>query len=184
MGLYWRIRMCDAECSGGALILFTKALVLGSIEWIRRKRESFHRRRTSLLVYSFKKFPLYTQVHIYARVSAIIAIRDKVPRVIIYSGKHLGKKYRLRLLSTDLTLIYTPLSTGITAYYDPNGRSNFFTVTCFEIFAAFSTPSAISSCERISFSSPPRLFPFVAALSQMYIYTYYYTSSMCRVSAS
>jgi len=174
--------MCDAECSGGALILFTKALVLGSIEWIRRKRESFHRRRTSLLVYSFKKFPLYTQVHIYARVSAIIAIRDKVPRVIIYSGKHLGKKYRLRLLSTDLTLIYTPLSTGITAYYDPNGRSNFFTVTCFEIFAAFSTPShtAVSSCERISFSSPPTL-SLLVGLSQMYIYTY--SSSMCRVSA-
>lgn len=135
--------------SGGTLILFTKTLVLGSIEWIyiRRKREDIFRARGGLCSSStpLRSSPaLYTLEHVYthihARVSAIIAIRDKVPRVIIYSGKHLGKKYRLRLLSTDLTLIYTPLSTGITAYYDPNGRSNFFTVTCFEIFAAFSTP--------------------------------------------
>jgi len=33
---------------------------------------------------------IYSSTYIY--VSAIIAIRDKVPRVIIYSGKHLGKK--------------------------------------------------------------------------------------------
>lgn len=119
-----------------------------------------------------------TYIYIYARVRAIITIRDKVPRVIIYSGKHLGKKYRLRLLSTDLTLIYTPLSTGITAYYDPNGRSNFFTVTCFEIFAAFSTSSHTAAFPNDEFLSP--LFSLlVATLLQIYIRTY--SSLMRRV---
>lgn len=48
------------------LILFTKAFVLGSIEWIRRKREIFHKRKTPLLAYSFKKFPpLYILKYIY-----------------------------------------------------------------------------------------------------------------------
>lgn len=105
---------------------------------------------------------IYSSTYIYASVRAIIAIRDKVPRVIIYSGKHLGKKYRLRLLSTDLTLIYTPLSTGITAYYDPNGRSNFFTVTCLEIFAAFSTSSHTATSSNDEFLS--LLFSFLVTL--------------------
>lgn len=132
----------NAGCSGGTLIPFTKALALGSIEWVGKGRFStrggFHCLPSPLR--SSRRY-IYSSTCIYARVSAIIAIRDKVPRVIIYSAKHLGKKYRLRLLSTDLTLIYTPLSTGITAYYNPNGRSNFFTVTCFKIFAAFSISS-------------------------------------------
>lgn len=162
--------LLENKSAGRTLILFTKALVLGSIEWIRRKREIFHKRRTPLLAYFFKKFPplyilKYIYIYIYARVSAIIAIRDKVPRVIIYSSKHLGKKYRLRLLSTDLTLIYTLLSTGITAYYNPNGRSNFFTVTCFEIFAAFSISSHTAASSNDEFFPYPLSRPPLSLLS-------------------
>lgn len=39
---------------------------------------------------------IYPGTHIYAHVNAIIAIRDKVPRVIIYSGRHLGKKIQIK----------------------------------------------------------------------------------------
>lgn len=165
----------NAGCSGGTLILFTKALVLGSIDYARKGRFSTRGGLHSLPIPLRSSCAvIYTQVHIYARVSAIIAIRDKVPRVIIYSGKHLGKKYRLRLLSTDLTLIYTPLSTGITAYYDPNGRSNFFTVTCLEIFSPHFPPPPTSP-------SFPRFF-LLRPLANIYIRAY--SSLMRRVLTS
>lgn len=39
---------------------------------------------------------MYSSTYIYARVSAIIAVRDKVPRVIIYSSRHLEKKIEIK----------------------------------------------------------------------------------------
>lgn len=122
---------------------------------------------------SFRRH-IYSSTYIYICARALAPLSPSAIRslgVIIYSGEHLGKKYRLRHLSTDLTLIYTPLSTGITAYYDPNGRSNFFTVTCFEIFAAFSTPlhtAAFSNGEFFSLPAPLSLHrKCISALTQV-----------------
>jgi hypothetical protein len=40
---------------------------------------------------------MYSSTYYCIYMRAIIAIRDKVPRVIIYSGGHLGKKIQIKV---------------------------------------------------------------------------------------